>query len=99
VVRPGLPSPPRLTATTPGSRRISLAFFPPLSNGGFAISGYIASCASSNGGVAKTVTTASHASPLVVTGLTSNKSYYCDLSATNGHGTGVGVRTPAVTPI
>ena len=55
-------------------------------NGGSAITGYTASCTSSDGGAPGT--TSDVVSPITVTGLTTNKTYQCTVLASNVNGNG-----------
>ena len=67
-----------------GSARVSFAA--PASNGGSTITHYDVSCTSSNGGVSGAG--GGSASPILVIGLSSAKSYSCTVTATNSVGTG-----------
>ena len=80
VIAAVAPAAPTVTGSTPGPGRVSVAFTPG-SNGGSPVTSYTARCTSTNGGVAKNKTGAG--SPLLVTGLTSGKSYQCRVLATN----------------
>lgn len=82
---PTAPGAPTGVTATPGSGSISVAFTAPASNGGSAITGYTASCASSDGGAPGSGTGA--ASPITVSGLDNGKTYTCTVTATNGIGT------------
>ena len=64
---------------------LKVAFKVPANNGA-PITQYTATCRSSNGGVANA--TSSKARPIVVTGLSSGKTYTCTVTATNRRGTG-----------
>ena len=77
---PNRPAPPTATA---GDARISVSFAAP-PNGGSAITGYTASCTSSDGGAARS--TNSTTSPIVVTGATNAKTYTCTVVARNKNG-------------
>ena len=74
------------------TRQIGVAFAAPASDGGAPITGYTASCTSSDGGVAKTVN--GTGSPILVTGLTKAKTYTCSVVAKNAVGSGP-VSTPS----
>jgi hypothetical protein len=78
------PGAPSAIYATPGNAQISVAFTAPTSDGGSAITGYTASCTSSNGGTAGSISGAS--SPLTVTSLTNGKDYTCSVLATNSAG-------------
>ena len=81
--RPGTPTGVTATATTTAGRaRVS---FTAPADGGSAITSYFARCESTNGGVTRSVS--GTASPLLVTGLTSAKTYRCQVRATNAVGT------------
>ena len=95
---PGTPAAPTLTR---GNASISVAFVAPGSNGGSAITGYTASCTSSDGGAAGSNTGAT--SPIVVSTLTNGKTYTCTVLATNVAGNGTasaasGSAVPAAVP-
>ncbi len=62
---------------------------------GASITSYTATCQSSNGGSTKS--TSGKAGPLTVTGLTSDKSYTCTVTATNSRG--IGMRSARSGPI
>jgi hypothetical protein len=79
------PSAPAAPTLVPANQRISVSFSAP-ANGGSAITGYSASCTSSDGGVAGSQTGA--ASPILVTALTSGKLYTCTVRAINAEGSG-----------
>ena len=79
-----VPGAPSAVYATAGNAQISVAFTEPTSNGGSAITGYTASCTSSNGGTAGSVSGAS--SPVIVAGLTNDKDYTCSVLATNSIG-------------
>ncbi len=81
-----VPFAPQLHALTPGNATITVSFLAPTNNGGFPVSKYTASCASSNGGVARSVS--GTGTPIVVTGLTNLKTYTCRVSATTDIGAG-----------
>ena len=75
------PNPPTIgTATGTGATTISVAFIPPVQNGGSAITSYTVT---SSGG--QTATGSS--SPIVVSGLTTGTSYTFTVTATNALGT------------
>ena len=63
-----------------------MTFGPPADVHGNPVTGYTATCASTNGGV--TGTNSGATSPITVTGLTNAKTYTCSVTATNIIGTG-----------
>ena len=77
-------APTRVTATRVAAGQIKVGFTPGSDNGS-RITGYTASCTSSNGGVPGVKS--GGASPLAVTGLTAGDSYRCTVAATNARGT------------
>jgi hypothetical protein len=79
----GVPSPPAKPTVVKGNARITVSFGAPADNGS-PITGYVATCTSSNGGVARS--TSGIASPLVVTSLSNDKSYTCRVVAKNAVG-------------
>jgi hypothetical protein len=92
-----LPGAPTIGTATGGNASASVAFTPPLNNGGMAITSYTASCTSSNGGATGSATGA--ASPILVGSLTNAKNYTCTVQATNPVGTGApSAASNAVTP-
>lgn len=84
LAAPTAPGAPTGVTATPGSGSISVAFTAPASNGGAAITGYNASCISSDGGTAGSGSGA--ASPITVSGLDNGKTYTCTVTATNSEG-------------
>jgi hypothetical protein len=85
---PGAPT--AVSAVTGGASAttgpLSVSFTAPASNGGSAITGYTATCSSSNGGAVRSAS--GSASPITVAGATTGKSYTCAVTATNAIGTG-----------
>ena len=75
------PTRPRNRPSAAGDAQITVTFAAPF-NGGSAITGYTATCTSSNGGAAGS--NSGSGSPIVVTGLTNGKNYTCTVFATNG---------------
>ena len=80
----GVPSAPTVTAVGNAGSDLTVAFSTPTDDGGSAITGYTATCTSSNGGAAGAVS--GSASPITVTGLTSGKTYTCTVAAANEAG-------------
>jgi hypothetical protein len=80
---------PTVAKTALGKLRVKFSSLTSAQANGSALSTpkYTASCASSNGGVARSAT--GSASPIVVTGLTPGKSYTCTVKAHNSRGYGV----------
>lgn len=96
------PDAPTLTRLTPGKGLARVAFVPPASNGGGAITSYTASCT----GNGATRTASGTTSPITVTGLTNGVNYSCSVSATNSGGAGGAsaalakvIRPASVTPL
>jgi hypothetical protein len=83
VVPSRTPNSPAAPTVKAGDARIRVSFSAP-GNGGASISGYLASCISSNGGVARAVSGAS--SPITVTRLSNTKTYRCRVAAENKNG-------------
>ena len=81
VTVPVAPSAPTIGAVTAADGQVSVAFSPPTSNGGSAITGYTVT--SDPDGITATGST----SPVVVSGLTNGKSYTFTVTATNDAGT------------
>lgn len=80
------PGAPTIGTATAGDAQISVAFTVPTSDGGSPITGYTATCTSTDGGATGTGT--GSASPIVVASLTNGKSYTCTVTATNESGPG-----------
>jgi uncharacterized protein (DUF2147 family) len=76
---------PAQPTVTRGDGQISVVFVAP-ANGGSTITGYTASCTSSDGGTFGTHSGGT--SPIVVDGLDNGKTYTCTVAATNAEGTG-----------
>ena len=96
VTKPGVPSGVLATA---GNGQASVAFTPPASDGGSAITGYTVTATDTttpgNGGQ----TASGTGSPIVVTGLTNGDRYTFTVTATNAVGTGAAsAASSAVTP-
>jgi hypothetical protein len=86
-----LPGAPTIGTATAGNAQASIAYTPPASNGGAAITGYTATC--NPGAFANT-----GASPIVISGLTNGTQYTCFVTATNSVGTGPASGNVNVTP-
>jgi hypothetical protein len=95
VLVPTVPGPPTITSVTTGVHKIYVAYTPPASNGGSPITGYKATCTSSDGGVAS-YNILSLANPLVVGSLSSGHAYTCVVVAKNAAGSSA-VSTPSAT--
>ncbi len=79
----GRPSAPPQPSVAGGDRRITVSFGAPF-NGGSVITGYVATCTSSNGGGLRSGAT----SPIVITGLVNGVTYSCNVTASNKNGAG-----------
>jgi trimeric autotransporter adhesin len=79
------PGVPTIGNATPGTGSATVTFTAPASDGGSAITGFTASCVSSDGGVSGTGTATG--SPVVVAGLSNGNTYTCTVTATNELGT------------
>jgi hypothetical protein len=82
ATRPGTPT--GVTAVSTGTASARVTFSPPVSDGGSAITSYLARCESTNGGIVRSRSGA--ASPITVTNLTAGKTYRCQVRATNAAG-------------
>ena len=92
-----VPAAPTGTSATAGDAQATVTFTAPASNGGASITGYTATCVSSDGGT--TGSNTGSASPIAVTGLSNGKTYTCSVTATNSAGTGAAsTASNAVTP-
>ena len=85
-----VPGAPTIGTGTPGDTQAIIAFTPPASTGGLAISYYTATCA----GVGFNKAT----SPITVTGLTNGTPYQCTVTATNSQGSSLPSAPVSVTP-
>jgi hypothetical protein len=90
---PVLPGAPLLQAAVPGDARATLSFALASANGS-PISRYDATC--SDG--AASITASASTSPITLTGLTNGTTYTCNVTATNGIGTGPASMNQTVTP-
>ena len=80
-----VPSAPRSLTATPGSRRVTLKWVAPASNGGAPITAYTISYAPS-GGTWRNINVAANAQSNILTGLLDGTRYYFRVSATNAVG-------------
>ena len=92
VTPAGVPSAPVIGSATAGNTVASIAFSPPASNGGSAITGFTAICNPGN------ISAPGGASPISVTGLTNGTVYRCSVTASNAVGTGAASATVNVVP-
>lgn len=95
VVPATTPGAPAVVSITPGNAQASITFTPPSSNGGSAITSYLAAC--TNQGVAKTASAT--ASPITISGLTNGAIYFCSVTASNIVGLGTASTGASVTPV
>ncbi|MEP7154133.1 MAG: fibronectin type III domain-containing protein [Betaproteobacteria bacterium] len=91
TITPVAPGPPVIGVATAGNTQAGIAFNPPASNGGSAITGYTATCGA--------ISVPGPSSPITVSGLVNGTPYTCSVTATNAAGTGVASGTVMVTPI
>lgn len=96
VLVAGAPAPPtNVSAARVGGGQLRVSFVPGPGNG-LAITGFTATCTSTNNGVTRSRRAA--AGPIIVTSLTPGKTYRCNVSASNVRGTGpVSTKSRAVT--
>ncbi|MEQ1516466.1 MAG: fibronectin type III domain-containing protein, partial [Usitatibacteraceae bacterium] len=90
VVSPGAPT---IGVATPGNTQATIAFTPPASDGGGAISSYTATCNPGNFVATNT------SSPITVPNLVNGTPYSCSVTATNSAGAGAASATVNVTPL
>ena len=83
IVAGTVPAAPTLTSATGGSNA-TVVSFTANGNGGSAITGFTATCTSSDGGTTQSASGAS--SPITVSSLTNAKTYTCTVVATNAFG-------------
>jgi Fibronectin type III domain len=79
------PNPPTGVTTKANGTAQVVQFVPPGDHGDSEITGYTATCTSDDGGATKTVS--GKASPIVVAGMSTGKTYTCAVAATNNAGT------------
>ncbi|MFM8236407.1 MAG: fibronectin type III domain-containing protein [Actinomycetota bacterium] len=79
-----VPDPPDITDVTRGNGSVEVEFDTPSDDGGEAITGYTATCDSTNGG--SSGSDSDSGSPITVSGLTNGKTYTCTVHATNAVG-------------
>ena len=79
-------APTSVTAVSEQPRTLSVGFVAPAANGA-AIFAYTASCASANGGAARSA--GGTDTPVAVSGLTAGATYTCTVAATNSRGIGL----------
>ncbi len=84
---------PTIGVATAGSTTASIAFTPPTDTGGAAITTYEATCVGASNTSSATDTT----SPITVSGLTSNSTYDCSVTAVNSVGTSSASASVSVT--
>jgi hypothetical protein len=95
----GVPGAPAAVTVTTGSASITVKFDAPAINGGTAITGYTATCTSSNGGAPGSNTGGAGATSIRVNGLTDGKRYTCTVTASNAAGAGTAsAPSNAITP-
>jgi len=92
----GPPSAPTITSITPGDGTLSVAFDPPASDGGAAITNY--GYSTNNGSTYTAVSPASTASPILITGLTGGTAYTVKIQAVNFAGNGTASNAMSGTP-
>ncbi|MDQ1381823.1 MAG: hypothetical protein QOJ71_2542 [Actinomycetota bacterium] len=85
VVPNAVPSAPARPGVVGGNGQVKVSFSAPF-NGGRPITGYIATCRSSDGG--RSASASGSGSPLNVSGLTNDRNYTCDVFARNANGAG-----------
>jgi hypothetical protein len=93
-----LPSAPIIGTATAGHGSATVSFAPPSTDGRSPITGYTVTCTPANDGIIRSAS--GSASPILVSGLSSGKTYTCTVVATNGVGSGLASSASnAVTPL
>lgn len=82
----GPPAAPKKVLATTKSGAITVKWTAP-TTGGSAITGYAVACTSTDGGAALSATAAATAKTVTISGLPSNKTYSCKVTASNAKGT------------
>jgi hypothetical protein len=80
----GAPNAPPKPSVAGGDGRITVSFSPPGFNGGSPITGYLATCTSTDDGTQ--ISHSGNASPIVITGLINGVTYFCNVTAFNANG-------------
>jgi hypothetical protein len=80
---PGKPSAPSITGITPGNEILLVYFTPPISDGGFVITGYGGTAIY---GTETLIISTASSSPILITGLTNGIPYSITIHATNSEG-------------
>jgi len=91
-VAPGAPT--GATASAPSSSHTTVAFTAPTDDGGTAITDYVATCASTNGGTARSATAST--SPITVANLSPGRRYVCSVAARGPGGTSAATDAPPI---
>jgi len=94
---PGVPTAPTITGITPGNGQLSIAFTPPLSDGGSPITGYKYTAFQATGPFI--IQSGGTISPFVITGLTNGIPYTVEMQAVNSIGPGAFSIQVSGTPI
>ena len=84
----GVPTAPTAVTASAGFAAIRVTFGPPANTGGATMTGYSATCSSSNGGVTVTRTVGAAATFVQVTGLSIGRLYTCTANASSSVGAG-----------
>ena len=90
VMPRAVPGVPTLNTAEAGNSKVVITFTAPASNGGVAITGYIASCGA--------IGISGATSPITVIGLANSMAYSCSVAATNAAGTGLSSAAVSRTP-